>query len=729
MEKAKRQGKVEVISGLVEKVIYHSDETGYTVCNLNVKSGNPITMVGNCATIWAGEAIEATGFWKKHPEHGIQFNAERIICHEPESVDGIRKYLASGMIKGIKDVLADRLVKKFGADTLRIIDQESAKLETVDGIGKKRREIIKASWNAQKAVRNIMLFLHSHCVSTAQANRIYKTYGDDAIAVVKSNPYRLATEVWGIGFKTADKIALQLGIEKNSLIRARAGINYILYTMTEDGHCFAPEDLLIDEASRTLEIDREILREATQLEIAEQRLCREDGAIYPALLFHAERSVAKKLLELKVSPSALSTPIKAPAAILWAEEKMKIHFSEDQKAALAMALENKISMITGGPGVGKTTIIKAVLEIFSAKHLKVQLAAPTGRAAKRMEEATGKAAQTLHRLLELKPSFEEPSSRSIHKLKGEVFIIDEVSMIDILLFNALLKALPAYAILILVGDPDQLPSIGPGNLLKDLIESETIPFTRLKTIFRQSEKSWIVHNAHRINEGQMPYLPSRTNESTDFFFIESNTPEDVIKNATELITKRIPQRFKFNPITDVQLLTPMRRFQLGTDNLNLLLQEKLNPDNPCLTRFGQTFRQGDKVMQLRNNYDKEIFNGDIGIVQSVNPEEETLVVNFENQFVEYDITELDELSLAYASTIHKSQGCEHPAVVILLATQHFKLLQRNLVYTAITRGKKLVCVIGSKKAMYIAVKNNQTLLRRTGLKRRLQELLGKWHGN
>ncbi len=715
--------KHETISGLVEKVIYHSEETGYTVCTLNVKNAPPITVVGNCATIWAGESIEATGFWKKHPEHGLQFNAERIVCYEPESIEGILKYLASGMIKGIKDVLAERLVKKFGADTLRIIDQESAKLEQVEGIGRKRREIIKASWNAQKAVRNIMLFLHSHCVSTAQANRIYKTYGDDAIAVVKSNPYRLATEVWGIGFKTADKIASQLGIEKNSLIRARAGINYILYTMTEDGHCFAPEQLLLQEASKALEIEDAILKEAIQLEIAEANLCREEEAIYPAPLFYAEQNVAKRLAELKLSQSALSEPIKNEIAIQWAEQRMKIRFSEDQKNALHMALTNKVSMITGGPGVGKTTIIKALVEIFSAKKLKVKLAAPTGRAAKRMEEATGRPAQTLHRLLELKPLFEAPSKQSGKKLDDEVFIVDEVSMIDIVLFNALLKALPAYAILILVGDPDQLPSIGPGNLLKDLLESGTIPFTKLKTIFRQNEKSWIVYNAHRINEGQMPHLPKNQNESTDFFFIESNSPDDVIKSAVELITRRIPQRFKLNPITDLQLLTPMRRFQLGADNLNLLLQEKLNPSNQGLTRFGQTFREGDKVMQLRNNYDKEVFNGDIGIVNSVNLEDEKLTVNFDGEFVEYDITELDELSLAYASTIHKSQGCEHPAVVIVLATQHFKLLQRNLVYTAITRGKKLVCIIGSRKAMYIAIKNNETLLRRTGLKKRLINLL------
>ncbi len=713
------EGATETLTGIVDHIVYRSEETGYTVCVLkNAGHGEGRVVVGNCAAIWEGETLTAKGQWTRHQAHGIQFNARNMIAVEPHSSEGIRKFLAGGLILGIGPVLAERLVKKFGEDTLRIIDKESVRLETVEGIGRKRREQIKTAWNEQKSTREIMIFLHGHGVGAAQAQRINRAYGDQAIAKVRENPYRLASEIWGIGFKTADKIAQALNIPKNSVTRARAGLVYSLQTMTDEGHCFCPRELLLSTAGELLEIPLATLNQALDAELSAQTLLQEGDAVYLTPLYHAEAGIAANIRRLTETPMppVIADPAKA---IAWAGERMQLTFAARQVEALAMAITQKTSIITGGPGVGKTTIIRAVTDIFSAKKLEICMAAPTGRAAKRMQEATRQQAMTIHRLLKYSPrtgQFEHNQSRP---LAGEVFILDELSMIDVILMNAFLRALPARAILILVGDADQLPSVGPGNVLKDLLAAGTIPSIKLDAVFRQQERSWIVHNAHRVNAGQSLELPP-PQKMADFYFVEENDTDKVIASALEIITRRIPERFGLNPKTDIQLLTPMRRFQLGSENLNTVLQAAINPQGPALFRFGRLYRTGDRVMQLRNNYDKDTYNGDIGWIMEVDPETQSILVNYDDRPVRYDLAELDELSLAYACSIHKAQGSEYPAVVILMTTQHFKLLQRNLLYTALTRGRRLVCLIGSQKAVSMAIRNNQVIRRRTRLTERLK---------
>ncbi len=721
MPSSKDNEREETLTGLVDHIVYRLEESGWTVCALKIPGRNEnAIVVGACAAVWEGETMQATGNWTRHKTHGYQFAARRMVCVEPHSAAGIRKYLASGMIKGIGPVLADRLVKKFGETTLRIIETESARLESVEGIGRKRREQIKAAWNEQRAVREIMIFLHSYGVSTAQATRIYRAYGDDAIAMVRSNPYRLAADIWGIGFKTADKIAMNLGIAPDSLIRAQAGIVHTLFTLTDEGHCFCPHNELLDQTAALLTIPCPVLEEALRLELTRQTLIADGSDIYLASLYAAETGIAAQIERLlQTAPRWI--PDKTTPAIQWAAERMKLDFAPAQARALEQALQNKISIITGGPGVGKTTIIRALVDIFSAKCLQVCLAAPTGRAAKRMEEATGRQATTLHRALKYLPGTRAFEHNQAHPLAGDVFILDEVSMIDVALMMAFLQALPGTARLILVGDADQLPSIGPGNVLRDIIASGRLPAVKLETIFRQSARSWIVHNAHLVNTGQLIELPPEGAES-DFYFIEANQPDAAIESVTELIAQRIPRKFGLNPRADIQLLTPMRRFQLGAENLNAVLQNVLNPNGASLMRFGRVYRAGDRVMQMRNNYDKDVYNGDIGQINAIDTEQQQASVDFDGRLIVYELHELDELSLAYACSIHKAQGSEHPAVVILMTTQHYKLLQRNLLYTALTRGRRLVCLVGSPKAVAIAIRNNQIVERRTHLAQRLANM-------
>jgi exodeoxyribonuclease V alpha subunit len=708
----------EHVTGVVESVIYRSEETGYTVCSVKVAGQQDnVTVVGNCAAIWVGETLKANGRWTRHKQHGFQFQAGSINCVAPVTEGGIERYLGSGMIRGVGKVMAKRLVKAFGEETLKIIDKESQRLEEVDGIGPMRRKMIKDSWNEQKAVRDIMIFLQSHGVGTAQSTRIFKHYGNDAVALITSDPYRLCRDIWGIGFKTADSVAMSIGIPPDSEMRACSGIIHVLQTLTDEGHCFCPAEELITYSQNLLEIPEDVLRSALEHEIRRQTLVQEMDRIFLAPLYDAEACVAAKIKKLQRTPIGFP-PITVDKAVAWAEKNMKVRFAPMQEEALKMALSEKISIITGGPGVGKTTIIRALVDVFAARNLKIALAAPTGRAAKRMEEATRHNASTLHRMLKYIPTTGYFEHGTAHPLEEDIFILDEVSMVDIQLMAAFLNAIPDHSSLILVGDVDQLPSVGPGNVLRDLIDSNVIPFRKLETIFRQQAGGWIVQNAHRINHGEFLELPEGEEES-DFFFIEAQDPEHAIKTMIELVTNRIPQRFDFDPMNDIQVLTPMRRNQLGSENLNAVLQEALNPSGTQIQRFGRNYRVGDRVMQIRNNYDKDVFNGDIGRLTQVNVEEQQLTVNFDGRHILYDFSALDELVHAYACSIHKAQGSEYPAVVILITTQHFKLLQRNLLYTALTRGRKLVCIVGSKKAIYIAIKNNEIRLRRTSLKERL----------
>ena len=719
------------LHGQIERVTFHNEENGFTIARVKARGFRDlVTAVGNLMSPVPGQVIHATGEWATHPQFGEQFKIIRYKTLVPATVAGIEKYLGSGLVKGIGPVMAKRIVKVFGRETLDVIEESIERLREVDGIGEKRVAMIRRAWTDQKEIREVMVFLQGHGVSSGYATKIFKQYRSQSIEVVKENPYRLATDIFGIGFITADRIAENLGFAKDSAVRAEAGILYVLNQLSDEGHVYYPREGLLEKCCEILGVDRKIILEALSSLAAQQRVVIEalfahtpdrlesEVAVYLSSFHVCETGIASRLKRLINVPYS-RRKIDPEKAVEWVQKQLSIDLARNQIEAVKSALDSKVMVITGGPGTGKTTIIKAILTILGRLGIDILLAAPTGRAAKRMSEATGREAKTIHRLLEFSPQKNGFQKNEEHPLKCDLLVVDEASMIDTVLMYQLLKAVPVYATLILVGDVNQLPSVGPGSVLRDIIDSGALPVVTLTEIFRQAQDSSIIVNAHRINRGEMPRLQPSDEGRNDFYFIEKTEPEEALRIILELTGGRIRNAFGFDPLEEVQILTPMNRGVVGTVNLNSELKKALNPREDGVTRGGRNFRVNDKVMQIRNNYDKEVFNGDIGRIIRIDTELQELTITFDGRSVTYDYADLDELVLAYAVSVHKAQGSEYPCVVIPLLTQHYILLQRNLLYTAITRGKKLVIVVGSKKALGIAVRNDKTQKRYTWLKHRL----------
>lgn len=740
---------------VVERITYQNPENGYSVLKCRVKDYTDLVpVVGNLLDANVGSVLLVEGNWKVDARYGRQFAAENWEETMPATVYGMEKYLGSGLIKGVGPKFARRIVQKFGTDTFAVIEDNVELLIEVEGIGRKRVQMIAESWERQKEVKNIMLFLQEHQVSSSFAAKIYKQYGNESIAVMKENPYKLADDIWGIGFKTADQIAGKLGFGKESYVRLRSGLMYTLSELSNDGYVYAEREQLIDKASELLEASPETIVMTVDEMLGKEELIREQKivktddkgnpveAVYLPPFYYAETGVAGRLKKLASSPAGDKLYRKLKEArertgnpdlsvdVDAIQEKTGMVYDEIQADAIRQAAAAKIMVMTGGPGTGKTTTTHGIIAAYRAYGLKILLAAPTGRAAKRMTEATGLEAKTIHRLLECKPP-EGYQKNEENPLEGDVLIVDECSMIDIVLMNSLLKAIPPAMRLVMVGDIDQLPSVGAGNVLRDMIDSGAFPVVRLTKIFRQAQTSRIIMNAHRINEGKMPDLSNGRN--ADFFFMENEDAEAAVQQIVELVRTKLPKYYQVDP-GQIQVLTPMQRGVVGATNLNLALQEALNPaeqeifmrgrgavavPKDCLRRSGFAFRADDKVMQVRNNYDKEVFNGDIGVIASVNAEERTLKVDFDGRTVEYDVTELDELVHAYATTIHKAQGSEYPIVVMPVLMNHYVMLQRNLLYTGITRAKKVLVMVGTRKAVSYAVRNVTVTKRNSLLKERL----------
>ena len=710
---------------VVERITYQNTENGYSAIKCKAKGySDLVTVVGNMPEVHVGSVLSLGGNWKMDAKYGRQFSMETFEETLPATAYGIEKYLGSGLVKGIGPKFAQRIVHRFGKDTLEIIETEPDRLLEVPGIGRKRVNRIKKSWEEQKEIKNIMLFLQGHDVSTSHATKIYKQYGNDSISVVQENPYRLADDIWGIGFKTADTIATKLGFDHEKYVRIRSGILYTLNRLSEEGHCYATRQMLLETGSELLEVNQDLIGSALEQMIANEdviveKALSEQEAIYLPPFYFSEVGVAKRMTAMRENRDGIH--IDADGLAKRIQRRTGLNYDEVQLQAIMTAVQSKVLVLTGGPGTGKTTTTLGIITAFREAKAEILLAAPTGRAAKRLAEATGVEAKTIHRLLEFNP-MEGYQKNEESPLDGDVLIVDECSMIDIMLMYNLLKAIPDSMTLILVGDIDQLPSVGAGNVLRDIIESEQFPVVRLTRIFRQAQSSRIIMNAHRINAGQFPDISNERN--TDFFFIEKEDPEEVAEEIVTLVQVRLARHYHV-PASEIQVLTPMQRGVVGASNLNQVLQGAINPGDLELKRGGTIYKLHDKVMQIRNNYDKEVFNGDIGVVEDVDLEERALSVNFDGRSVEYDVTELDELVLAYATTIHKSQGSEYPIVVMPVLMNHFVMLQRNLIYTGITRAKKVLVIVGTKKALGYAVRNVTVSDRNTLLKARLSTQ----HGN
>ncbi|MBE0478732.1 ATP-dependent RecD-like DNA helicase [Candidatus Aerophobetes bacterium] len=716
---------MQIMKATLERIIFYNEQNGYLVakCSQLEKEDDTFTIVGNIIQPAPGMLLQIEGEWTVHPKYGRQFKLQSYIKMQPATKKGIERYLGSGIIEKIGPTLAARIVKFFGEDSLKIIEQNPDRLKEVEGIGSKRKANILSAWSKQNKTKQVMLYLYSLRIGPSTANKIYSTYQDEAPQKIQENPYCLIKDIFGIGFKKADSIAEDAGIKKDSPLRIKAGIHHTLMQSTEQGHAYLPCKEVKEKAARLLGIQEALLEKNLSELQQKQEIIIEDGAVYHPELYLAEIEVAKKLDEI------LKTKKKTPPPgwqniIDFLEKEEKIKLSLNQKEAIKTALCEKLMVLTGGPGTGKTTTVKSIALLFENFNLKVILTAPTGRAAKRLSEATGRKASTIHRLLGYTPHHGFIKNEK-NKLRADVVIVDEVSMVDILLMKALLKALHSSCRLILVGDADQLPAVGPGNLLQDIIQSKVVNVVKLEEIFRQAKSSLIVVNAHRINKGQFPYLPSlrltsqNKDATKDFYFWEEPDAEKAERIAIELYCKKIPEEFAFNPFTDIQAISPLYKGMAGVNRLNKILQKILNPNTSCITRGQTLFKVGDKVMQLKNNYEKDVFNGDIGVIERINSGEETILVNFLEKKVLYRGQDLNELTVAYAVSVHKSQGSEYPAIIMPVLMSHYIMLQRNLLYTALTRAKKLAIFIGDKKALAIAIRNDKVARRYTNLAQRL----------
>lgn len=729
MEEKNAQRMVD-LKGHIERVTYTNEETGYTIARIKVP-GEPqlVTVVGNIMAPTAGEFLSMRGEWITHPKYGEQFKVVRYKTMMPATAFGIQRYLGSGLIKGIGPVMARRIVSVFGANTLDVIESDAGRLSEVPGIGRKRISMIRAAWEEQKEIRAVMMFLQGHGVSSAYAAKIFKQYGNEAVRIVSENPYRMATDIFGIGFVTADRIAQNMGFGKDSPVRAQAGVLYVLGQLADEGHVHYPFERLVEKSRAILETDRDIILGAFSALEAEKRIIIEvmetghadspenNKAVYLVQFYVCERGIAFRLKVLRDSPGTLR-PVDSEKAVAWVQERLSIRLAEKQIVAVKSALAHKVIIITGGPGTGKTTLINAIIKIYARLHARILLSAPTGRAAKRMSETTGHEAKTIHRLLEYSPQKGGFQKNDEKPLSADLVVVDEASMIDTVLMHHLLKAVPPGATLILVGDVNQLPSVGPGAVLKDIIDSGAVPVIELSEIFRQAQQSSIILNAHRINRGQLPQWRS-DGPVKDFFFIQKEEPETALNEILELVHTRIPKWKNLDPIEDIQVLTPMHRGVVGAASLNEALQKTLNPGDDGIVRGSRCFRVRDKVMQIKNNYDKEVYNGDIGRIAHIDTENQCLTITFDGRMVSYDYLEMDEIVLAYAVSVHKAQGSEYPVVVMPVLVQHYMLLQRNLIYTAVTRGRDLVVLVGTQKALAIGIHNNKTARRYTYLRQRL----------